>query len=124
MIKNLIFIFIGGGLGSALRFAFSVLVNEDQIKWIPTLMVNLIGCTLLGLFFGLNEKESFSNIWYLLLATGFCGGLTTFSTFSLEAFQLFKAHQITQGVIYIVVSIVAGILCSVLGYFLSRLIDL
>lgn len=116
MLKSLLFVFIGGGLGSCLRFAFSLWMNADQIKWIPTLAVNLIGCLLLGCILALNDKSQLQESLFLLLAVGFCGGLTTFSTFSTELYFLIKQAAYTQAILYFLLSSILGIIAVMISY--------
>ena len=122
MIKQLVLIFMGGGLGCALRFYFSIVFNSDQIKWLPTLGVNLFGCLFLGLLYGIHLKQGMSYHWYLILGTGFCGGLTTFSAFSLETLQLLKSQNYTGAAIYLAISISGGLLCAFAGYSAVKLL--
>ena len=121
MIKYLTLVFLGGGLGSALRYYFSVVVNSQEIQWLPTLTVNLLGCMILGLLFGLFDKQSIAQSWYLLLGVGFCGGLTTFSTFSLEVFNLMKQLDYVGMLTYLLISILGGLLFVFLGMWISKM---
>lgn len=121
--KALILVFIGGGLGSTLRFYISTLLNVNEFKWLPTLSVNLLGCLLLGGFLAAFQKDEFTYHWYVLLGIGFCGGLTTFSTFSLELFLLIKNATYMTALLYIVLSIILGITAATIGYsFMNKLI--
>lgn len=124
MIKSLLLVFIGGGLGSSLRYGFSILLNNQDLKWLPTISVNLIGCFALGLIYAATytDKPFLTISWYLLLGTGLCGGFTTFSTFSLELFQLIKQQYFLQASIYITISVIGGIIFSSLGYYSLSLI--
>ena len=86
-----------------------------------TLLVNLLGCLLIGLLwghFGKNCNECSS--WYLFLTVGLCGGFTTFSTFSKEALTMLQAGQICGFATYLVVSVFAGIALVALGYLLMK----
>ncbi|GAK95317.1 hypothetical protein JCM19298_404 [Nonlabens ulvanivorans] len=60
-------------MGCVLRFLFSVWINTDQIKWIPTIIANILGCFLLGLFLSLSHKNILDSHGYILLGIGFCG---------------------------------------------------
>ncbi len=121
MIKYLILVFLGGGLGSALRYYFSVVVNSQEIQWLPTLTVNLLGCMALGMLFSLFDKQSITQSWYLVLGVGFCGGLTTFSTFSLEVFNLMKQQDHVGMLTYLLISILGGLLFVFLGMWISKM---
>ncbi|KQC33924.1 CrcB protein [Nonlabens sp. YIK11] len=116
MLKSLLFVFIGGGLGSCLRFAFSIWLNSDSIKWIPTLTVNVLGCLILGSVLALNDKSQLSESAFLLLAVGFCGGLTTFSTFSAELYFLLKQMAYLQAALYFLASTLLGITAIMISY--------
>lgn len=118
--KQLLLVFIGGGFGAALRWYASLAINQESIKWIPTLSVNLIGCLLLGFVFGYTERDFLSSSWYLILATGFCGGLTTFSTFSLEILQLVKLQRYPEAATYLAISIGMGLVMTYFGLQLSK----
>lgn len=113
--KALWLVFLGGGAGASLRWYFSLLINLDSIKWIPTLVVNILGCFLLGVLYGYSERDFLSSSWYLILGTGFCGGLTTFSTFSLEVLQLLKMQRYMEAACYLVISIISGIVVTYAG---------
>lgn len=118
--KQLILVFLGGGAGAALRWYFSMVINYSDLKWIPTLSANVFGCFLLGICYGFLNRELIHTSWYLLLATGFCGGLTTFSTFSLEAFNLLRHNQYLEAFSYICISLILGVIMIALGYYLIK----
>jgi CrcB protein len=116
MIKHLLLVFIGGGVGSCLRYLVALQWNSEQIKWIPTLLVNVVGCVLLGGLIALHHKNEIGNYWYLILAIGFCGGFTTFSTFSAELYLLLKQGSTLQALLYLAASSVLGITAVFLSY--------
>ena len=113
---------IGSFLGGGLRYLISVFFNQKINPDFPyaTLSVNLLGCLLIGVFYGLFEKSLISNDWKLFLTTGLCGGFTTFSAFSNEALQLFKQGNITAMLIYILISIIIGIALTYIGYMMAK----
>jgi CrcB protein len=115
--KALLVVFLGGGLGSSLRFYFSLIENSTSLKWIPTISVNILGCLLLGGFLAAYQKEQLAHHWYILLGVGFCGGLTTFSTFSAELFLLLKNNAYYSAILYLVLSLVLGVLAAGLSYW-------
>lgn len=120
MSKQLLFIFLGGGLGSTLRFMFSIWINHNQLKWVPTLFVNCLGCLLLGVFIALYHKETMNTSLYTLLGIGFCGGLTTFSTFSLDLFQLIKSGAHGSAISYLLLTILLGYFLLYSTYYLTK----
>ncbi|SFG19399.1 fluoride efflux transporter CrcB [Salegentibacter agarivorans] len=123
MLKQLLLIFLGGGLGSALRYLISKSLNFET-AFIPfgTFTVNILGSLLLGLILGIAAKSDFfsSNI-VLFLALGFCGGFTTFSSFAFENQALLRSGDYLNFFFYTFGSIILGILAVFLGLFLSKL---
>lgn len=119
MIKNLLLVGLGGGIGSMARYAASFLIRSKSFPF-ATLCVNVIGSFIIGLVFAMSIKEAgLSNNWKLFLATGICGGFTTFSAFSLENMGLMQSGKIGIAVTYIFLSIVLGIVATFLGYWLT-----
>jgi len=118
MIKNLLLVGLGGSIGSMVRYAVSLLTNSKLFPY-ATLSVNIIGSFIIGIVFALSIKEAgLSNNWRLFLATGICGGFTTFSAFSLENMGLLQSGRIGIALTYIIISIVLGIAATFLGYLL------
>jgi len=120
--KQLILVIVGGGLGSGLRFLISKYLNPVFSGfYLGTFTVNIIGCLIIGLLLGVFIKQEYvSPTQSALLVTGFCGGFTTFSTFSLEQFLLFREGNFTPLVLYTLLSLVLGILAVGLGFWLAR----
>ena len=120
MLKNLLLVGFGGAIGSMLRYAATLLLNSKYFPY-ATLAVNIIGSFIIGLVFALSIKhEDFLNNWKLFLATGICGGFTTFAAFSLETMELLQREKIGMAVTYIGLSIVLGIAATFFGYQLIR----
>ncbi len=118
---NFLFIFLGGGLGSICRYGISSLLKQYQLHFpIATLTANVISCIILGLLIGLSLKDGLSDQQRLLWMTGFCGGFSTFSTFSAETFQLFEKGHFTTGLLYIGLSLIVCLSCIGLGMWLSQ----
>jgi fluoride exporter len=116
MIKNLLLVGLGGGIGSMLRYGTSLLIKPKLFPF-ATLSVNIIGCFIIGLVFAFSIKEEgISDSWKLFLATGICGGFTTFSAFSLESMGLLQSGKTGLALTYIIVSILLGIIATFLGY--------
>lgn len=116
---NIIAVFIGGGVGSLLRYGISVGSKKMLDSDFPsgTLISNLLACAILALLVGVFADKLTSTWMKLMLVTGFCGGFSTFSTFGLETFELFKGGHTGMAIANILVSVVAGI---IIFYFLSK----
>ena len=115
-------VFIGGGIGSALRFLITLFSRKIFVHSVyGTLTCNLVGCFLIGVTAVLFTQKTgiFSYIPKPLVVTGFLGGLTTFSTFNLEAFSMLSEGRIFQGVLYIFASVILGLLCTYAGFRLA-----
>lgn len=123
--KQALLVFFGGGLGSVLRFLISKPLNVFFHNFfLGTFVVNIIGCLLIGVILGLSSRGnilSFNNT--LFLATGFCGGFTTFSAFAFEKHTLLKDGELLNLTLYTIASLVIGVLAVALGIWLSKLGD-
>tara|TARA_B100001093_G_scaffold483142_1_gene515401 strand:+ start:544 stop:921 length:378 start_codon:yes stop_codon:yes gene_type:complete len=121
-INSFLLVFIGGGLGSLFRYSIGLIIKPISTQFpFATLIANTIGCLLLGLILGfLSTKSSVSNSQHMLLAVGFCGGLTTFSTFTLENMRFIEQGQLSNFFIYGIGSLITGIVCIYLGMLLHK----
>ena len=121
--KQFLLVFIGGGLGSLLRYIISRTFNTYfQHFYLGTFLVNIIGCLIIGLVLGISFKSNLlSQNQTLLLTTGFCGGFTTFSAFALENQNLLKSGEILHFSFYTIASIAVGVFAVILGLWLSKL---
>jgi CrcB protein len=121
--RNLLLIFTGGGIGSLFRFGLSRFVNKMTTSPFPygTFLVNVIGCFLIGFIIFYTERfDDKAGQWRFFLATGLCGGFTTFSTFSLENVQLLNDQRILLFLAYTIGSISIGILATYGGLLLAK----
>lgn len=121
MLRQFLLVALGGALGSALRYLTALLLARHYTGSIPlaTLVVNLVGCFLIGLFIGLCSDMAHLR---LLFITGFCGGFTTFSTFTAESYSMFREGAYGLALLYIAGSVLIGLLALWLGICLSRLV--
>lgn len=124
MIKNILLVGFGGGIGSMARYLCQKwFVNQypASFPW-GTFAVNFTGCFLIGLFWGLTFRSFTSNEnWKLLLMTGLCGGFTTFSAFTLEGVGLLREQKLAVFFSYLVASIVLGLAATYAGMKISRI---
>lgn len=123
MIRTLLIVALGGGVGSALRFGVSKVVAENVGGAFPypTLAVNIIGCLLIGLFYGMSSRGSLGgNSVKMLLTTGLCGGFTTFSTFCNENITLLRGGNAIATLLYAGLSVMLGLLAVAVGYWIAE----
>lgn len=123
MLKTILYIALGGAIGSVLRYLTSILVAKYWSNQFPlaTLLTNVVGCFLIGFLIGVLEKNNLANSalkW--LLVTGFCGGFTTFSTFGYENISLFQSNNAAMAFGYIALSVLLGLFAVWLGLFVSK----
>ena len=112
--KDLLFVFLGGGAGSILRYMVSRWLNTLFFPW-GTLAVNIIGCFLVSLFGTWIARQSLPTDLRLLMVVGLCGGFTTFSTFGNETMTMLHNGHLLLSFIYIFLSVAAGIAAAYIG---------
>lgn len=112
--KDLLFVFLGGGAGSILRYMVSRWLNTSFFPW-GTLAVNIIGCFLVSLFGTWIARQSLPTDLRLLMVVGLCGGFTTFSTFGNETMTMLRNGHLLLSLIYIFLSVAAGIAAAYIG---------
>ena len=118
---NFLWVFVGGGLGSMCRYSIARLMASYKMDFpIATFTANVISCIVLGYLVGLSMREGLSGNQKLLLMTGFCGGFSTFSTFSAESYQLLESGNIGTALGYIGSSIIVCLICIWLGIKLAN----
>ena len=124
IIRNILAVGAGSFIGGVARYLIS-LAMKGIGKGVPfpwaTLAVNLAGCLMIGLLWGiLSRNATEATTWGLFLTVGLCGGFTTFSTFSKEALTMLQTGQILAFATYIAISVIAGITLVALGYYIAR----
>ena len=121
MLRQLLLVALGGAIGSAMRYLTAILLARHYTGSIPlaTLVVNVLGCFLIGLLIGLCSETTYLR---LLFITGFCGGFTTFSTFTAESYVMFRERAYGLALLYIAGSVLIGLLALWIGLYVSRII--
>ena len=124
MIKTIMLVGTGGFIGSVSRYFLSRMIQSFFPVVFPygTLAVNVLGCFLIGFILGLAENDLVLPEWRLFLATGFCGGFTTFSTFADENINLYLEKEYFYLLLYATISYVIGIAAVWVGIVVSKLI--
>nr|WP_321237063.1 fluoride efflux transporter CrcB [uncultured Psychroserpens sp.] len=120
--KQLLLVFVGGGFGSVLRFIIGKFLNNTE-NGIPygTFVANILGSLLIGIILGIAAKNNtLTSNQTLFLATGFCGGFTTFSTFAYENHVMLKSGDFTSFAIYTIASFIIGFLAVFFGMYLVK----
>lgn len=123
--SKLIYIALGSAIGGVARFLLSKAIDKCFLSSFPwgTFAVNVTGCLIIGLLYGLIDKGNMtSENLRLFLTVGFCGGFTTFSTFAHENYLLFGGGNIMTVAIYASASFFFGILMAYLGHAIVRFI--
>ncbi|MEG0366790.1 MAG: fluoride efflux transporter CrcB [Coprobacillus sp.] len=117
--NKFILVGLGGALGAILRYSITFLPFKNSFPF-PTFITNILGAIFVGFIVGLFDKGNISGDMNLFLKTGFCGGFTTFSTFSLESIQLLEDKKIFIGISYIILSLMFCLCGIILGKFLAQ----
>ena len=123
MIKNFLIIGLGGAVGSMLRYGVQKIFHVQSAAAFPTgtLLVNIVGCFLIGILWSLATRSfTWNDEMKLLSMTGFCGGFTTFSAFTLEGIGLLKENKTALFLIYLTVSVVGGLLATFIGIRIAK----
>ncbi|MFZ1750756.1 MAG: fluoride efflux transporter CrcB [Saprospiraceae bacterium] len=114
-----IYVFIGGGTGSILRYILAQRYNSvgQELVTFPlgTFLANIISCFILGILIQKQIADHIDENYRLLLAIGFCGGFSTFSTFGYELYMYMQKGQLYAGTGYVLLSIIGGIIVIILG---------
>jgi fluoride exporter len=119
---KILLLFVAGGLGTLCRYACGKLVAYEEGKFpTATLIINIIGCVIIGILYGLAQKRGINEYTKSILAIGFCGGFTTFSAFGLETLHMLKEQNHAAAVLYIVLSIVLGLAAVFVGMQIAKI---
>jgi CrcB protein len=122
MVKTLILVGIGGAIGSICRYLLGFTIGRHINLIFPygTLSINLLGSLVIGIVYGLAFKNIVSEDWRIFLATGFCGGFTTFSSFAFENVTLIQEGEMGLMLLYSSISLVAGMLLTYGGLLVGK----
>lgn len=118
--RSVLMVFIGGGLGSVVRYSLGKWISSLHTHHFPygTLVANVLACFILGLVIGLaDHRQLFSPNARLFWTVGFCGGFSTFSTFSHETLYLFQGGFTLSSIIYVIFSLIFCVAAVYLGLF-------
>lgn len=124
MYRTLLAVGVGSFLGGIARYGVQFYFQRSFPSSFPlgTLVVNVAGCFIIGIIYALSVKENLlSPQWRIFLATGFCGGFTTFSTFAYENIFLLSEREYLSTALYIGLSVLLGLLAAYAGALLVRL---
>ncbi len=124
MFRLILIVGTGGFLGTVSRFLASRYIQNHILSGFPygTFLINVLGCFLIGVFFGLSEKgDIMSSDWRMFLTVGFCGGFTTFSTFANENIALLRDGNFLFFALYTSLSLFLGLIATYFGNLLIKI---
>jgi CrcB protein len=118
-LKNIIWVGLGGMLGAVARYFFGLLIKSVTFPY-ATGIVNIVGALMMGLIMGLSIKGQISPNLRLFLATGICGGFTTFSAFAWENLELLQQQRYGSFLAYTFGTLALGLAATAIGYLLAK----
>lgn len=120
--NQLILIFLGGGLGSLARYFLSQQFSNANFQNLPyaTLLANIMASFILGIFIGYEMSHKITSNYRLLIAVGFCGGFSTFSTFSADSLHLLQTNRIFEAFLNVALNVLLCILATFVGLYLTK----
>lgn len=119
LLKNIILVGIGGMIGSILRYLASYFIRQESFPY-ATFTVNILGSFVIGTVMGMAVKQEGFASWRLFLATGICGGFTTFSAFAWENMQMLSQQRYAGFALYTAGSLLIGLAAVTAGYWLTK----
>jgi CrcB protein len=118
---NIIYLALGGAAGTLSRYYVGlVITNATGARTPGTVMINVVGSFAIGLFLMLSAERSWSNALVLLVAVGFLGGFTTFSTFTWQTYELIQSGEVAQAMLNVGASLIVGMLAVWAGASLAK----
>jgi CrcB protein len=122
--KVILAIGAGSFIGGISRYLLSIFIQNRVFTTYPfgTLSVNILGCFLIGIVFGLADRGNMSQEWRLFLATGVLGGFTTFSAFSNETIGMMRDGQFWYASSYVLASVVLGLIATFIGILIIKIL--
>lgn len=117
---DILLVWLGGSFGALTRFGVQHLHIFDDDKYYYTIGINLTGCLTIGILWALFTHFNVARLWYLFLITGFLGGYTTYSAFTLDAILLFQNGRWLTMIFYILITVFGGLGGCALGFFATE----
>ncbi|HOZ81422.1 MAG TPA: fluoride efflux transporter CrcB [Bacteroidia bacterium] len=123
--RTILTIGFGSFIGGMIRYMLSLFIQSKTVSEFPvgTLLVNIIGCFLIGVVYSFAEQGKMAVEWRLFIATGILGGFTTFSAFSMESFMMLRNGYYGMMTVYVFLSLAIGISATIGGFLLVRTLN-
>lgn len=120
LLVDIVLVFVGGGCGALTRFGVEHLPWLDNDKYYYTVFINVTGCFIIGLLWAMFQHWNVPRAYYLLCLTGFLGGYTTYSAFTLDAMLLIQNGRVLEAIFYVAITFVGGLGGCALGLFVTE----